>query len=141
MVFQGTVWGSLWNVFFEDARIPINACGFNEIVYADDLNAFHPFALATSNAEVLGQVARCQDRLHSSGEANGVEFDPSKESSHVVSRSGPHGADFRILGAIFDTKLRMHAAVHEVAEEMCLEPNGLASEPQVPRCTAAHAVV
>ena len=118
MVFQGTVWGPpLWNVFFEDARIPINACGFNEIVYADDLNAFRPFPLATSNAEVLGQVARCQDRLHTWGEANGVEFDPSKENSHVVSRSDPHGADFRILGVMFDTKLRMHAAVHEVAVE------------------------
>ena len=29
MVFQGTLWGPpLWNVFFEDTRIPINACGF-----------------------------------------------------------------------------------------------------------------
>ena len=43
----------MWNVFFEDARIPINACGFNEIVYADDFNAFRPFPLATSNEEVL----------------------------------------------------------------------------------------
>ena len=44
-------------------------------------------------------------------------WNPSKENSHVVSRSDPHGADFRILGVMFDMKLRMHAAVHEVAVE------------------------
>ena len=41
MVFQGTVLGpSLWNAFFEDARTPINAERFIEIVFADDLNAY-----------------------------------------------------------------------------------------------------
>ena len=50
-----------------------------------------------------------------------MEFDPSKENSHVVSGSDPHGADFRILGVMFDTKLRMHAAVHEVAVECAWE--------------------
>eukprot|EP00972_Heterocapsa_arctica_P056509 8339461-Heterocapsa_arctica.AAC.1 len=80
MVFQGTVWGPpLWNAFFEDARVPINACGFNEIVYADDLNAFRPFPLAVSNEVVLDHVARCQQRLHTWGEANSVDFDPGKE--------------------------------------------------------------
>ena len=85
----------MWNVFFEDARIPFNACGFNEIVYADDLNAFRPLPLATSNAEVLGQVARCQDRLHTWGEAVVcIEFTwrrvgrslRSAPSDHVVHR-------------------------------------------------------
>ena len=29
MVFQGTVWGPpLWNVFFEDASLPVRATGF-----------------------------------------------------------------------------------------------------------------
>ena len=97
-------------------RLPLQP-PFAECVQAADLNAFRPFPLATSNAEVLGQVARCQDRLHTWGEANGVEFGPNKEDSNVVSRSGPHGADFRILGVMFDTKLRMHAAVHDVAVE------------------------
>lgn len=118
MVFQGTVWGPpLWNVFFEDARAPINACGFNEIVYADDLNAHRQFPLAVPNADVLGHIASCQQRLHTWGRANGVQFDPGKESCHVVSRSDPHGPDFRILGIMFDTKLCMHAAVHEVSSE------------------------
>ena len=48
MVFQGTVLGPLWNAFFEDARIPINACGFNEVVYADHLTALCPSPLAVS---------------------------------------------------------------------------------------------
>ena len=118
MVFQGTVWGPpLWNVFFEDARVPINACGFNEIVYADDLNAFRSFPLAVCNADVMGHIARCQESLHTWGGANGVEFDPGKESCHVVSRSDPHGPDFRILGVMYDTKLLMHSAVQEVVVE------------------------
>ena len=118
MVFQGTVWGPpLWNVFFEDARVPINASGFNEIVYADDLNAFRSFPLAVCNADVMGHIMRCQESLHTWGGANGVEFDPGKESCHVVSRSDPHGPDFRILGVMYDTKLLMHAAVQEVVFE------------------------
>ena len=39
MVFQGTVWGPpLWNCFFEDARAPVRKSGFDETVFADDLN-------------------------------------------------------------------------------------------------------
>ena len=37
-VFQGTVLGPmLWNLFFEDAALPIRRSGFKEIVFADDL--------------------------------------------------------------------------------------------------------
>ena len=40
MVYQGTVFGpSLWNKFYADARDPIASSGFQEIVFADDLNA------------------------------------------------------------------------------------------------------
>ena len=41
MVYQGTVLGpQLWNLFFERAAAAINECTFEEIVYADDLNAY-----------------------------------------------------------------------------------------------------
>ena len=41
MVFQGTVLGpQLWNLFFDDARRAINELLYEEIVYADDLNAY-----------------------------------------------------------------------------------------------------
>ena len=36
MVFQGTVLGpSLWNVMYEDTRIPMNQQRYTEVVYAD----------------------------------------------------------------------------------------------------------
>ena len=41
MVFQGTVLGpQLWNLYFEDAADAIKEYMFEEIVYADDLNAY-----------------------------------------------------------------------------------------------------
>ena len=54
MVFQGTVWGpTLWNVFYEDAVLPVKGCGFTEVVFADDLNAFAEVPAATPNDEAL----------------------------------------------------------------------------------------
>ena len=41
MIFQGTVLGpQLWNLYFEDASKAINEYMFEEVVYADDLNAY-----------------------------------------------------------------------------------------------------
>ena len=57
LVFQGTVLGpGLWNIMYEDPRGPINACGFTEIVYADDLNAWRSFRVGISNAELIRQM-------------------------------------------------------------------------------------
>ena len=65
MVFQGTVWGpQLWNFFFGDAKKPVRDAGFTEVVFADDLNAFKAFDLATSNEEVLTVAKNCQKNLH-----------------------------------------------------------------------------
>jgi len=53
MVFQGTVTGpTLWNLFFEDARNAINECFFQEIIFADDLNAYRTFPSATQNSVI-----------------------------------------------------------------------------------------
>jgi hypothetical protein len=41
MVYQGTVLGpQLWNLFFEDACRAIQEFMFQEVVFADDLNAY-----------------------------------------------------------------------------------------------------
>ena len=117
MVFQGTVLGpGLWNLMYEDARKPIQNCGFTEIVYADDLNAYRAFKRSISNAEVLAQMDVCQSELHCWGGCNQVEFDPSKESMHILSRDEPHGGSFKIFGIKFDCKLCMTEAVAETVD-------------------------
>ena len=45
MVFQGTVLGPpLWNIFYADCSRPVQKKGFNESIFADDLNGFRNFA-------------------------------------------------------------------------------------------------
>lgn len=112
MVFQGTVLGPpLWNIFFHDASAPIQKEEFQEIVYADDLNAFREFDAAEENEVILDKCKQCQSSLHEWGSANAVTFDPGKESMHVLGRWDPSGDDFKILGILFDTRLRMEPCV------------------------------
>ncbi len=118
MIFQGTVWGPwLWNNFYEDARIAINEALFQEIVYADDLNAFREFLLRTPNADVFCATTSCQRELHAWGRAGQVAFDAGKASHHVVSHVAPEGPNFKILGVLFDCGLTMAAAIHELVGE------------------------
>ena len=50
MIYKGTVWGPwLWNLFYEDARLALLVHDFLEVVFADDINAFRAFTLATPN--------------------------------------------------------------------------------------------
>ena len=116
MVYQGTVLGpGLWNIMYEDARIAIALCLFIEIIYADDLNCFRSFPCAVENAVLKHSISQCQSELHRWGRCNQIEFDPEKESSHVVARHDAEGSNFRILGIDFDCKLLMADAVHETA--------------------------
>ncbi len=118
MVFQGTVWGCiLWNVFYADSRRAIEETGHEEIVYADDLNAWKVYGANVANGEVMAESAMCQANLHEWGGANRVSFDPSKESKHVLSFTQPAGGNFRILGALYDPSLAMKDAVVEVAAQ------------------------
>ena len=65
MVFQGTVTGpDLWNLFFEDARNAINECFYNEVVFADDLNAYRIFPSGTENRAIDNNMKTCQRELH-----------------------------------------------------------------------------
>ena len=119
MIYQGTVWGPwLWNIFYEDARMALRVHQFLEIVFADDLNAFRPFPLATPNEQVMAANKACQVELHSWGKANQVEFDPKKESMHVVSHYSPEGPNFNILGLNFDCRLIMCDAIVDLVTEM-----------------------
>ena len=118
MVFQGTVLGpSFWNVYYADAKAAVNAKGFQELVYADDLNCWKAFDRATPNNEVLAAAAECQDELHKWGASNRVVFDPAKESVHVVSTTHPEGGNFAILGVKFDPKLVMQDAVTDLVTD------------------------
>ena len=115
MVYQGTCWGpALWNVYYESARGAINELDFKEIIYADDLNAYRAFPLATENEALMQSGLKCQNNLHEWGRAKRVEFDPAKESMHVVAHQRGVGGDFKILGVVFDVCLKMDACVVEL---------------------------
>ena len=65
MIYQGTVWGLwLWNIFYEDVRVALQVCEFREIVFADDLNAYRAFPIATPTAVLIAEAKTCQNELH-----------------------------------------------------------------------------
>jgi hypothetical protein len=112
MVYQGTVLGpQLWNLYFEDAYKAIREFMFDEIVFADDLNAYRIVPASTSIEKGTEVMELVQGELHRWGAANQVSFDPGKESMHILSRTDPYGMDFKLLGIIFDCKLEMENAV------------------------------
>ena len=54
----------------------------------------------------------------SGGRANQVEFDPAKESRHILAMQGRGcGECFKLLGVIFDVGLTMETALHDIARE------------------------
>ena len=118
MLFQGTVWGpQLWNMFFADAQIPVRSKGFEEVVYADDANAFKEFPRSTANETVHKDTRDCQAEVHKWGKANRVTLDPTKESLHVICRTTPAGGNFKTLGVEVDGQLTMEAAVRNTVNE------------------------
>ena len=54
----------LWNLFFEDAAKAIDEYTFEEIVYADDLNAYKEFTSTTTNETAMEAVGNVQHELH-----------------------------------------------------------------------------
>ena len=63
----------------------------------------------------MKSLKTCQSNLHSWGRANQVQFDPKKESFHILHRQFPCGLDFPTLGVVFDTKLIMETECESVA--------------------------
>ena len=115
MVFQGTVLGpALWNLFYEDVRRACSKCGFEESIFADDLDAFKVLPSSTDNAQCIQEAETCQTEVHAWGRSNGVAFEPSKESLQVLSKHDPCGAGFVKLGVNFDVKLCMQGEVDDL---------------------------
>ena len=106
MIYQG--------LFYEDARLALLVHEFQETVFADDLNAFLAFPLQTPNHDLITASKACQAELHLWGAANQVEFDPAKESMHVVSHYCPEGLNFKILRLNFDCRLTMGDAINDL---------------------------
>ena len=115
-VYQGTVWGPpLWNVYFEDAKVPVNTAGFQDVFFADDLNTYKDYARSCSNFCLYEEMRECQAELHKWGAANRVQFDASKESMHILDRWEPESEGFSMLGVEFDGALTMENEVEDLA--------------------------
>ena len=88
---------------------------YEELVFADDLNAYRIFPGTVPNRKILVSLEACQKELPRWGEANQVQFDAGKEGLQILSASGDaHGEDFKILGVVFDVELSMRSAVDEL---------------------------
>ena len=117
-VYQGTVWGSpLWNVHYADSKLAVQAEGFSEVVFADDLNCSKELPASTTEAQARTALRGCQTSLHRWGAANRVIFDPGKESFHGIHRTRYFGEDFKILGVLLDCQLTMRSAAKEISKE------------------------
>ncbi len=117
-VYQGTVLGPpLWNIHYADSTRAVEAEGFTEVIFADDLNCSKAFSATTPESEIRRQLQRCQKSLHRWGSANRVLFDPGKESYHCLHRTRYFGDNFKILGVLFDCQLTMGDAAQETARE------------------------
>ena len=112
MVHESIILGPfLWNILFEDAAVAIHVHEFCETEFADDLNAYKIFALATPNETLKTDMQKCQLELHKWGRASQGSFDASKNSMHVLAVQGSDGENFRLLGVSFDNALPMRDAV------------------------------
>jgi len=115
-VYQGSVLGPpLWNTHFADIAKVMRTSSFNEVVYADDLNAFKTFPNSIANEDILEELKACATECHKWGGLNQVEFEPSKEHFIILDKKNPYGKSFKLLGAVYDTKLNMDETVHKTA--------------------------
>ena len=118
MVFQGTVLGPpLWNIFFSDAQIAVREAGFEEEVFADDLNCFKVVNGNFGDVYVNGLTQRCQASLHRWGQANQVVFEPDKESMHILGRYSTYGGPFKMLNVVVYPRLSMREAAYTLSME------------------------
>ena len=63
---------------FEDAKKAINEFMYEEIVYADDLNAYKVVPASTTVTSAMASLAQVQNEVHQWGLANQVTFDTGK---------------------------------------------------------------
>ena len=76
------------------------------------MNAYRVFKASAPNEKIYKCLKICQADLHDWGKANQVDFDPAKESMHILPTTEPHGNDFKLLSVDFDCALDMTNAVH-----------------------------
>ena len=96
---------------YEDAKLALQH-DFLEVVFADELNAFRAITLATPHRKLSEATSACQAELHACGRASRIEFDPKKESTHVVSQHCSEG--FKILDINVDSRLTMNDAIIDI---------------------------
>jgi len=118
-VFQGTVLGpSLWNLFYADAKDPIRAAGFKELMFADDLHSYRGYSGHARNCYIRKQTQKCEAELQKWGAANKVTFEPDKQHMSIISLHEPEGEDFKMMGVWFDPKLTMERAITELCNKL-----------------------
>ena len=88
-----------------------------EVFFADNLTAFKSVAESMKNETALCLSSECQNAVHRWGDANGVSFDSSKESFHVLSRRNGWGELFKLLGVTFDSALSMDPEIHSLVQK------------------------
>ena len=137
MVYQGTVWGPpLWNLHYADARFAVRQNGFHELVFADDLNAFKSFEKEVTDEDMHDKMDECQRNVHAWGRANQVEFDPGKESKHILATAGRgSGGSFKLLGVTFDPGLTMEGGIQDIVRSASWK---LATVVRINRCFTEH---
>lgn len=68
----------LWNVFFQDVSLA-SMSGFKEVQFADDLTCSKNFDADVPNDQILSELVKCQEAVHSWGAKNQIIFDKKKE--------------------------------------------------------------
>ena len=115
-VFQGTVLGPpLWNIFFADIISAMSRPKSGK-AFADDLNVFHEFDRRAAEIDIMEELASCRDRVHHWGYQNRVEFDGTKEHFVIVHPTRGVGNAFKLLGLVYDCKLKMDEAVDAIIQ-------------------------
>ena len=91
---------------------------FIESIFADDLNSYKNFHKTIGDEYIKKELKDCQDVVHAWGRANRVQFDPGKEHFYILDARSTIPEDFEILGATFDTKLKMNKEIFKLSCEV-----------------------
>ena len=73
------------------------------------------------------------------GRANSVVFDGSKEDFVIMHRSRPKGSPFKMLGVMYDPKLRMHVVIDKLATDAVAIDN-IVEESPFPLSTRSRSI-
>ena len=63
------------------------AAEFTDSIFADDLHAYKIDTTGHDDKELFSQGSECQTQVHRWGDANGVQFEGTKESLHIFIKS------------------------------------------------------